>query len=491
MQDVDELRQKEYANKNFILFLTLGGSSFIGFIFYLLTGQGTMKVVSMSVPFVITALFYMLAKRLVLFEKPFPWIVIGVTGLAAIFNGIAGEPSIATVGIAFFIAGIASVHLSMPLISYGFVTALAVMGVFLMNYPYQDQIAESKGSLMLVLILMVVGLMILIRQTKKLEAQVELFTAEQIQRAIAEDEKRRLLNEGVDQIANDLTHIGETATRHLYAQQELLTIMDEVTAGVEQEASQISQIADHAERTQVNVTNMQSETRTMNQDTNQVRDESREIVGLMGQLRDGMGEVELFLNELNNSFDGLTENIQQTNELATSIKTITEQTNLLALNASIEAARAGEHGAGFAVVADEIRKLAGMTAETLVGIQSNLATVNAMNESSRGNLTSSTNKLMAQSTFTTEAEEKVNAVHETLTNLHTKFSYFDERMTSITEETTDIGHMTVSLADLLTESSASLEEVNATIHTTVADNEEVVATLDGTIKSTNSLVKVH
>lgn len=491
MQDVDMLRQKEYANKNFILFLTLGGSSLIGFIFYLLTDQGMMKVVSMSIPVVITALFYVLAKKLVIFEKPFPWIVIGVTGLAAIFNGLAGEPSIATMGIAFFIAGIASVHLSMALISYGFVTALAVMGVFLVKYPYQDQIAESKGSLALVLILMVVGLMILIRQTKKLETQVELFTAEQVQRAIEEDKKRRLLNGGVDQIANDLTHIGETATRHLYAQQDLLTIMNEVTVGIEQEAAQISQIADHAERTQVNVKDMQSETRNMNHDTNIVRDESREIVGLMGQLRSGMSEVELFLKELNDSFDGLTENIQQTNEFAMSIKTITEQTNLLALNASIEAARAGEHGAGFAVVADEIRKLAGMTAETLVDIQSNLATVNTMNESSRGNLSSSTNKLIAQSTFTIEAEEKVNGVHETLTNLHAKFSVFDERMTSITEETADIGHMTVSLADLLTESSASLEEVNATIHTTVADNEEVVATLDGTIKSTNSLVKVH
>ena len=85
----------------------------------------------------------------------------------------------------------------------------------------------------------------------------------------------------------------------------------------------------------------------------------------------------------------------------------------------------------------------------------------------------------------------MNEVHETLTNLHTKFEVFDERMTSITGETTDIGHMTISLADLLTESSASLEKVNATIHTTVADNEEVVATLDETIKNTNSLVKVQ
>ena len=36
MNHVETIRQKEFANKNFILFVTLGGSSFIGlyFLFY-------------------------------------------------------------------------------------------------------------------------------------------------------------------------------------------------------------------------------------------------------------------------------------------------------------------------------------------------------------------------------------------------------------------------------------------------------------------------
>lgn len=70
-----------------------------------------------------------------------------------------------------------------------------------------------------------------------------------------------------------------------------------------------------------------------------------------------MSEVELFLKELNDSFNGLTENIQQTNEFAMSIKTITEQTNLLALNGSIEAARAGEHGAGLQLLRMRLENL--------------------------------------------------------------------------------------------------------------------------------------
>ena len=491
MIDAKELRQKEYANKNFILFLTLGGSTLLGFVFYLVTGQAVLKTMSMLMPLIVTLVFYLLSRMNQFFEKPFPWITIAATGLAAIFSGVAGDPSIATAGIAFFIAGISCVHLSMRIMSFGFAMSLSVVVVFLVNYPYREQIAESRGSLVLVLVLMSAGLFILIYQTKKLESRIELFTLEASKRALAEKEKHQQLNRGVEKIADDLMAISSTSARHLEAQQQLLIIMDDVTLGVEQEASQIVKIAENAERVEIDMTGMHKETRLMNVDTDRISKESSEIVLLMRQLRQGMGEVELFLSELNDSFDTLTDNISETNQLATSIEMITKQTNLLALNASIEAARAGEHGKGFAVVADEIRQLAGMTADTLAKINHNLNAVNTMNESSRVNLSESTRKLLAQSTFTMEAEEKVNAVHETLKDLHGKLSVFDEKMTVIMEETSDIGRMTGTFADLLTTSSASLEEINATIHTSVMDHEQVVSTIDGAMKATRKLSMVH
>ncbi len=491
MINVDTMRKKDFANKNFILFLTLGGSSLIGLVFYMATGQDTMKTVSMAIPVFVTILFYVLSRKVTSIEKYFPWIALGATGLASIGNGIIGAPSVATAGIAFFILGIASVHSSMRIMWFGSFLSLATMFIFLTNYPHQQQIAESKGSLMLVLVLMGVGLFIQISQTVKLEKQVDTFSEEQIARAAIEGEKHLTLNSGVESVAEDLTSIAETAERHLFAQKELLGIMNSVAASVEQESAQITKIAENTARTQEDVANMHDETHRMNEHTQFLSKESRAMVTLMQNLRGGMEEVQLSLNDLNGSFDALTENIETTNGLAKTIETITEQTNLLALNASIEAARAGEYGKGFAVVADEIRKLAGLTAETLTEINTNLTAVNAMNDQSRSNLTGGTDKLVKQVTLTTEVEVKVAEMHHTLQELNQNFSMFDEKMTSITEETKDIGTMTATFADLLSESSASLEEVNATIYTTVDDNEQIVKTISGTMRRTRELSEIR
>lgn len=65
------------------------------------------------------------------------------------------------------------------------------------------------------------------------------------------------------------------------------------------------------------------------------------------------------------ALDGLDAYAEALRNMTGEVEVIASRTNLLALNAAIEAARAGEQGRGFAVVAEEVRKLSGLSSDTV------------------------------------------------------------------------------------------------------------------------------
>ncbi|MGE5632090.1 MAG: methyl-accepting chemotaxis protein [Caulobacteraceae bacterium] len=157
-----------------------------------------------------------------------------------------------------------------------------------------------------------------------------------------------------------------------------------------------------------------------------------------------------------------TKAVKQINVLADAILQITSQTNLLALNAAIEAARAGEAGKGFAVVADEIRKLAEDSSNTVTKIQGITKTVVCSVE----NLSESSNALLNFMATNVDKDYKL--------------------MLNATEEYKKDAEF---VADLVTDFSATAEELAASMQSMVKAINEITASNNEAAEGTQNIAQ--
>lgn len=175
-----------------------------------------------------------------------------------------------------------------------------------------------------------------------------------------------------------------------------------------------------------------------------------------------------------------TASVNQIQLLSDTILAITEQTNLLALNAAIEAARAGESGRGFAVVAEEIRKLAESSNRAVSEIRGItdvvVDAVKNLNESARNMLDFINGPVISDYDRMVNIGDQYNADAQTVSDLVTDFSATSEELTAsiqtvaralaeITEATNDqaesVNSIAVRSSDISTAASQVVSQTDA------------------------------
>ena len=197
------------------------------------------------------------------------------------------------------------------------------------------------------------------------------------------------------------------------------------------------------------------------------------------------------MKEMMGDVGGLIANIRQIDEFTASIREIAEQTSLLSLNASIEAARAGEEGKGFEVVAHEIRKLADLTNQSAKQITENVGLATRQADLSQARLEENMSSMEQSLEMVSRTKHAFTSIGYRVGELSQGAEDLSVTADSVKRKTMEIDHAMTDFVAVMQQSSATLQQLLATVDTLTSKNLPVVRRIEETDHAIKQLVALE
>ncbi|MBR7553499.1 methyl-accepting chemotaxis protein [Allobacillus sp. GCM10007491] len=450
-----------------------------------LIGQTKFVILTILIGSLITLL---LVTTLVYFRKlsnTVPYILI--SGIALIIGTIliVATTSGQTAALIYFLLITSSFYLSLPIFLYGFTISIGLFITFI--YIHGESFLFDYATSLLIFTLTSVVLLlqlVITSRNQKIMDELQKNNEEAIQK---EQKQNQFIEQQTKKIQQSMDGIEWQSNTQKDSLNEMNRAIQEIASGTETQAGTISDIHQSIGTTSMLLEKMVSDLNRIESDTETTRANAEKGKIESDELVDEMRTFQTNVQEMKSAFSELSEKVDSSVSFIQSIQDITEQTSLLSLNASIEAARAGEHGRGFAVVAEEIRKLADHTEQTAKQISNNLTSMKDSNETTDRQIHLIDKQMKEHIESITENSELFGSFSVNANTLMNQMRNFKQLADEVNEHARLIEDSMNDFSSTVEQSTASVEEISATVQNQANQNEELHGEIERTTQALHEL----